>query len=144
MLTDLDWLGHNLNDKKYDDPEAGGVSCQFFWGRNTKKKMGPRKKLIMLTLETKQKTTFSHRKLMNLLVESSDQTSTPFGTRNAGAGGERLCLVHCRGDNHVAHHFKPRYWKRSNSDLSLRSSWEPKVPPPRPPPPRNKALIRPY
>ena len=23
-------------------------------------------------------------------------------------------------------------------------SWEPKVPPPRPPPPRNKALIRPY
>ena len=22
MLTDLDWLGHNLNDKKYDDPEA--------------------------------------------------------------------------------------------------------------------------
>ena len=25
-----------------------------------------------------------------------------------------------------------------------RDSWEPKVPPPRPPPPRNKALIRPY
>jgi len=22
MLTDLDWLGHNLNDKKYDDPEV--------------------------------------------------------------------------------------------------------------------------
>ena len=38
----------------------------------------------------------------------------------SGAGGERLCLVHCGGDNHVAHHFKPRYWKRSNSDSTLR------------------------
>ena len=27
MLTDLDWLGPNLNGKKHDDPEAEGPSC---------------------------------------------------------------------------------------------------------------------
>ena len=32
-----------------------------------------------------------------------------------------------------------RYWTSK-----YMYSWEPKVPPPRPPPPRNKALIRPY
>ena len=81
--------------------------------------------------ETKQ-TDFPIVLLVNLLVETSDQTihSSFWEVATAGASGERLCLVHCRGDNHVAHHFKPRYWKRSNSDLSLRSSWEPTVPPP--------------
>ena len=31
MLTDLDWLGPNMNDKKYNDPEAdGGMNLSCF------------------------------------------------------------------------------------------------------------------